>query len=148
MKNYQQALHDADILCRSKPHWPAVWCLHATRKTNQTACSQDFSLGGRWHWWGHCWVNIVVLSGLETQTGRSFFHRMSLEGPLHGISLVGIQWCDFVCASAHWSARACAVAWSRIAFRSHRWHGITFPFWQWVALPAFWQQCLSEEYPR
>ncbi|XP_056349121.1 LON peptidase N-terminal domain and RING finger protein 2 isoform X2 [Oenanthe melanoleuca] len=23
MKNYQQALHDADILCRSKPHWPA-----------------------------------------------------------------------------------------------------------------------------
>ncbi|NXS22219.1 LONF2 protein, partial [Mystacornis crossleyi] len=23
MKNYQQALHDADILCRNKPHWPA-----------------------------------------------------------------------------------------------------------------------------
>ncbi|PKU36211.1 lon peptidase n-terminal domain and ring finger protein 2 [Limosa lapponica baueri] len=23
MKNYQQALHDADVLCRSKPHWPA-----------------------------------------------------------------------------------------------------------------------------
>ncbi|NXT19748.1 LONF2 protein, partial [Syrrhaptes paradoxus] len=23
MKNYQQALHDADFLCRSKPHWPA-----------------------------------------------------------------------------------------------------------------------------
>ncbi|RMC06657.1 hypothetical protein DUI87_16095 [Hirundo rustica rustica] len=22
MKNYQQALHDADILCRNKPHWP------------------------------------------------------------------------------------------------------------------------------
>lgn len=24
MKNYQQALHDADVLCRNKPHWPAV----------------------------------------------------------------------------------------------------------------------------
>uniref|UniRef100_A0A663LVA8 LON peptidase N-terminal domain and ring finger 2 n=1 Tax=Athene cunicularia TaxID=194338 RepID=A0A663LVA8_ATHCN len=23
MKNYQQALHDADVLCRNKPHWPA-----------------------------------------------------------------------------------------------------------------------------
>lgn len=29
MKNYQQALHDADVLCRNKPHWPAVRRLHA-----------------------------------------------------------------------------------------------------------------------
>lgn len=31
MKNYQQALHDADVLCRNKPHWPAVRRLHAAK---------------------------------------------------------------------------------------------------------------------
>ncbi|XP_025891433.1 LON peptidase N-terminal domain and RING finger protein 2, partial [Nothoprocta perdicaria] len=29
MKNYQQALHDAEVLCRSKPHWPAGHCVKA-----------------------------------------------------------------------------------------------------------------------
>lgn len=47
MKNYQQALHDADVLCRNKPHWPAVRCLHIIKSKMKTACSWGFSL-----WWG------------------------------------------------------------------------------------------------
>lgn len=39
MKNYQQALHDAEVLCRSKPHWPAVRCLHVIKTKMETACS-------------------------------------------------------------------------------------------------------------
>lgn len=79
MKNYQQALHDADILCRNKPHWPAVRCLPLVKTKMKTASSRGFSL---FSWGPCCWGVLLeeyhginraknILSFSKNKSGRS-----------------------------------------------------------------------------
>lgn len=98
MKNYQQALHDADILCRNKPHWPAVWCLLCREVQNEN-CSFLclFSVVGsvmlrvfleEHH--GINWAGNVPVKKLTFS--RQVWKVLSVS-PVGRISVVGSQWC-------------------------------------------------------
>lgn len=117
MKNYQQALHDADVLCRSKPHWPAVRCSPLAEAKMKTASARGFSLCQGQCCWGCCWKNIVALTGPKMSR---VLQRTSLEGPqdlsswwdFGGGQLV-VWFCSCWCLL---SATACAAAWHQNQF--------------------------------
>lgn len=84
MKNYQQALHDADVLCRSKPHWPAVRCSPLAEAKIKNASARGFSLCQGQCCWGCCWKNRAknVSSTSKNKSGRSS----------ESLQLVGFWW--------------------------------------------------------